>query len=392
MASTGVKKEDGSKKGSGGTGIEELQGYIYSGAKQNNQYSRTTKAIADYCGSRMSPGVWDLIINGEEKQFPAPAEPTGRVTEYSKVRYSREVDMWLRNKNDYNMDKACIFVLIRGQCVKQFWDILKSEELFEGLAKANDVAGLLALIRKLTFENKVSAQFEPCLIVKLIQTLLFTKQSKNEDAVTFYQWFLLALEALESVIGGPFVPFKYMEITTPRTEDNDAAQEETKTNKEVVKPILATQPEKYEQFRTCLFLNAIDRGRYKEWIDGLDTDYVAGTDKYPKNLREAFNQLKDRELKWKALKKANKHKPTTQAAGNHVESSFAQQESKANKESKATKPKSILKNKKTNRGNPHYHLYCDVCGGQGHPADQCTNIVSDSDSENEPTDCVGFGG
>jgi hypothetical protein len=113
-------KDSGKRVNGGGTGVEELQGYFYSGAKQNNQYTRTTKAIADYCGSRMSPGVWDLIINGEERKFVVPAEPSGRVTEYSKVRYSREVDMWLKNKNEYEMDKARIFILIRGQCVKTF--------------------------------------------------------------------------------------------------------------------------------------------------------------------------------------------------------------------------------------------------------------------------------
>jgi hypothetical protein len=275
--------------------VEELQGYFYSGTKQNNQYTRTTKAIADYCGSRMSPGVWDLIINGEERKFVVLVEPTGRVTEYSKVRYSREVDMWLKNKNEYEMDKARLFILIRGQCVKTFRDILESHDTFDELSRNNDVAGLLALIRELTFENKTSAQYDPYLIVRLFQTLFFMKQGDGEDAVMYYQYFLLTLEALESVAGGSFVPFKHIEIVKKQTEDSEIIESSSKDGQDVVKPLtvddfaLKVKEQDYEQFKTCLFLNSLDRGRYKDWIDGLDTSFVAGNDYYPKTLREAFN-------------------------------------------------------------------------------------------------------
>jgi hypothetical protein len=65
-------------------GIEELSGFVYSGNKQGNQYNWTTRALADYCGSQMSPGVWELIMNGVEAEIK---EPTGKVTECAKVSF-----------------------------------------------------------------------------------------------------------------------------------------------------------------------------------------------------------------------------------------------------------------------------------------------------------------
>ena len=109
-------------------GIKELKGFVYHGRKDNNQYNRTTKAIADYCGSKMTSGIWELIMKGEESDFPMPKEPKGKATEYSKVCFSREVDQCLRDRKEYTTDKARAFAIIRGQCVELFRSVLEGHD------------------------------------------------------------------------------------------------------------------------------------------------------------------------------------------------------------------------------------------------------------------------
>jgi hypothetical protein len=94
------------------SGIEELAGFVYNGSKQGNHYNRTTRALADYCGSRMYPGVWELIMNGTEATIEEPEEPTVRVTELVKVWYSRQVDRWMKAQDNYQRNKAKINIII----------------------------------------------------------------------------------------------------------------------------------------------------------------------------------------------------------------------------------------------------------------------------------------
>jgi hypothetical protein len=165
---------------------------------------------------------------------------------------------------------------------------------------------------------------------------------------------------------------------------------ETVDGKERRTTKIAIDETELAKFNTCIFLSGLDPVRHKDWVAELDTDYVANNDNYPKSMRDALKQAVDREDKIKRANKANhKKKPVQQTAGDRVEGSFAQGSTNNTEDT----PKSILKkNKKYSKGNPYYHLYCDVCGGQGHPSDQCANICSDSEGEYEPEDCVGFGG
>jgi hypothetical protein len=142
-------------------GIEELKGYNYTGSKLHNQYNQTTKAIADYCGSRMLPGVWELIMYGTEAVFTAPEEPKGKATEYSKVRFSREVEQWLKDKKEYDWDKLHIFIIIHGQCLYLFRNAVEEHDTFGCLAAKSNVVGLLVLIRELTYNTTVATQYGP---------------------------------------------------------------------------------------------------------------------------------------------------------------------------------------------------------------------------------------
>jgi hypothetical protein len=119
-----------------------------------------------------------------------------------------------------------------------------------------------------------------------------------------------------------------------------------------------------------MFLNSLDKGRHKQWLEYLDSEYLAGRNNYPKTLREAVEQAQHREKKICRNKARKEHKLAKKAEEekNSVESSFAQQAS--------NKPKSILKPKKYKISRKP--ITCRICGGKGHPSVQCSNIETDS--------------
>jgi hypothetical protein len=153
--------------------INELAGFVYNGNKHGNHYNRTTRALADYCGSRMYPGVWELIMDGKEATFDEPVEVSGKPTELQKVRYSREVDQWLKAKDDYRRDKAKITIIIRSLCVQSFRNTIEGHATYATL-RYDDVAGLLKLIREVTFNSTTANQYGPMLALTGITTILKT--------------------------------------------------------------------------------------------------------------------------------------------------------------------------------------------------------------------------
>jgi hypothetical protein len=238
------------------------------------------------------------------------------------------------------------------------------------------------------------------LALNSIVNILRTRQYEHEDATAYLQRLCLPMETAEDVCGGVFVPMNCIELveetddktpTTDSEEHNDTTAQRTTTRMEV-------NQKELEKFNVCIFLNGLDPARHKSWLTDLDTNFVANNDKYPKTIREALAQALDREEKLRKETKLNKHnkqKQPTQAAGERVESSFAQEttsifaKDKSKKDQDKIKP--ILRTTSYSvRNLPH--LFCRVCGGQGHPSDQCSNIVTDSDSDYEPSDYVGFSG
>jgi hypothetical protein len=93
----------------------------------------------------MYQGVWELIMNGREATFDAPKETPGKPTELQKVKYSREVDQWIKAKDDYCRDKAKIMIIIWSLCVQSFHNTIEGHATYATL-RYDDVAGLLKLI------------------------------------------------------------------------------------------------------------------------------------------------------------------------------------------------------------------------------------------------------
>jgi hypothetical protein len=301
-----VDAKEGKSKIYAPLGIDELAGYAYSGNKQGNQYNRTTRALADYCGSRMSPGVWELIVNGTEVKFEEPKEHnmTGKVSEFAKVKFSRLVDQWLQATEAYKKDKTKIVIIIRNLCVPAFRQSVEGHEQYSKL-EPHDVVGLLKLIRELTFNAKTATQYGPMTALSAIVTLLRMRQGDTEDATTYYHRMELPLEAIKDVCGGPLAPMSYLSIAEKVDADNNKTQE-----------IVVNQDE-LEKFNTCIFLLGLDPIRHKKWVAELDTDFVANNDNYPKTLREALAQAVDREDK---IKRNNKQKNKNEKNGRSAQS------------------------------------------------------------------------
>jgi hypothetical protein len=153
--------------------IDELSSFVYNGNKHGNHYNWTTRALADYCSSRMYPGVWELIMDGTEATFDEPQETSGKPTELQKVKYSWEVNQWLKAKEDYRRDKAKITIIIRSLCIQSFRNTIEGHGTYAKLCY-DDVAGLLKLIHEVTFNSTTATQYGPMLALTGINNILKT--------------------------------------------------------------------------------------------------------------------------------------------------------------------------------------------------------------------------
>jgi hypothetical protein len=230
-----------------------------------------------------------------------------------------------------------------------------------------------------------------------INNMFKTRQFENEDVITFVQRFKLPLELLEVVCGGPLVPFDYLEIRKPEGNESgiveqadavveradtvtDNNEDENTAQAKNMEPYIAAKDSEYKQFVACMFLNSLDKGRHKAWLEYLDSEYLAGRNNYPKTLREAVEQAQHREKKIRRNKARKEYKlaKKTEQGKDRVESSFAQQ---AGDKSTGDKPKSILKPKRYKISRKP--ITCRICGGKGHASAQCSNLETDSEQSSE---------
>jgi hypothetical protein len=168
------------------TGVEALKGYYYTGSQLNNQYNRTTRAIADYCCGplKMFPGIWELIVEETEVTIDEPTEPdpNATLTKLQEIKYSKQMEQYLRDTKEYGQDKTRVFIIIRGQCSSVFRGQIEEHPEYKDI-KRDDVIGLLTLIRNITYKS-TSIHYEPYLIIKTFDILFHSKQpQENEQMV-----------------------------------------------------------------------------------------------------------------------------------------------------------------------------------------------------------------
>ena len=99
-------------------GIAELNGYYFGHGDHGSgtRFNKTVEKIAEYCRVEVSKEIYNLIMYGEEPDFPEVEAPTGKpgvaVLRKFELDYKRELD----KKEDFQKDKCKAFGIVFGQC------------------------------------------------------------------------------------------------------------------------------------------------------------------------------------------------------------------------------------------------------------------------------------
>jgi hypothetical protein len=151
---------------------EELGEHVYKigSSDQADTFVRTTEAIADYVGVNYGWAMRVLVKNRKEKVFTKPARPTaakvttrsqsgtetevlGSVSSAQMVDYKAELDNYLRDTQEYQENKAKVFVVILGQCTVAVMSRLETGGGLNDLEINLDVLGLLEKLESMAFST-----------------------------------------------------------------------------------------------------------------------------------------------------------------------------------------------------------------------------------------------
>lgn len=267
-----TSKKDGKKNWNGKgeqIGIEELRGqfYIYGSKGQQERFTKTTKAVAEYAGSTCGKDMWELVHNQKEATFPEPPEPKEDASRAAMEKYKMLFRMSIEDKKQYDKDKSRMFRIIMGQCKLSMKNKIESMAEYPKLEEDDDVVGLLAMMKQVAFSAE-KVQYEFWTKQAMMRKLITMKQDK-ESITGFHKRFMAQLEVTEQA-WGKLIPH---EMKGKPTAEQEAAR---------------------DKFLACVFLAGVDRSRSKGAINDLSNDFLGGSDCYPESIPAMLNYLNNR--------------------------------------------------------------------------------------------------
>ena len=140
--------------------------------------------------------------------------------------YKRQQD----KKEDHQKDKCKAFGIILGQCKEMTKEVVKADRSFKSLEKADDVVGLLKLLRDVCYGTDKKRYIEWVRQAQLRRTVRFSQQY-GESIQKYATNFLEQVKALEDIYG-TLVPTKEMTKQVERSRivgEGDDEHEETYT-------------------------------------------------------------------------------------------------------------------------------------------------------------------
>ena len=325
-------------------GIPELKGYYFGHGDHNagTRFNKTVEKIAEYCRIEISKEIYNLILYGEAPDFPEIPVPSGsKVPPAVLKKYEMDYKRQLDQKEDFEKDMCKAFGIILGQCRELTKEVVKSDKSYKALERADNVTGLLSLLRDLCYGTNKKRYARWIQQAQLRRTVNFSQQT-TETIQQFGANFVEQVKTYEDLCG-PLVPVKDLIRKVERTRtvgEGDDAVEETYT--ELVLADEADIQKARDEFIACIFLAGVDRKLYKGAIDEMNNDFMRHGKAYPGDVSSMLTWL----LKRRGNTSNNKEDDTTDG----VLTSFAQIRSK-------------LKRK------------CAHCGETGHLAWDCFKLT-----------------
>jgi hypothetical protein len=264
-----------------GGAVGDLNGKVYGLAtvgKQANQYTNTTKAIAEYVGREYGYEMKLLVQQGKESEPVEPLYPSAgtggsTVSDQDKAIWSKKYDLFLKKQDRYEDNKAKVFSIVFGQCEKAMKNQVESDPKYQSVETTNDVAGLLKIIKNLAF-NANERKYPSLQAAEAWKNLMKARQGNMEDLVDWHKRFTSLVEMVERSYGA-VAPEKI------------AKQNESAYKNDADGTVKAER----DKMLAYMFMKGSNWNHYGQLIKDLADDYALGTDKYPDNVETALQVL-----------------------------------------------------------------------------------------------------
>ena len=282
--------------------IPGLPMYHYGAKNHSDEYVKTTEAIGNYVGREFGKNMRMIVLKGKEHppKLPNPPDAVEDKDDVVSVvvwkAYEKGVDHYYKEDTKYREQKSRVFVIIMGQCTTAMKHKVEGSKGYDEMETNDDVVALLQLIKDLSFTN-TNVQYPFFAVADQWRRVGLLHQFKDEPITTYYNRWMAHVEALESQYG-PLVPNELVDDTNG-----------------------IDKPEAGQRFKACLFLLAVDRGRYGNVLEELNNQYLNGLKTYPLSVEGAVSMLTHRMTTGKqSLNNNNKQSGSGQPSADQVES------------------------------------------------------------------------
>ena len=264
----------------------DLKGHIYdcSDVRQPDQYTKTTKEIAEYVGRTYTYGG-DVRLAVETLTLPiltTPVDPPDGANRTETRIWEKTVDEHVRQRSHLAENIKTLYSLVWGQCTDIMRQKLEAHETFTGVSNTGDGLGLLKLVTSVAFQFQ-SQKYLPHALHEALKRYYNCSQGKFATAQAYLQHFQNVLAVVTEsgglIAGHPGV--ENMIIAEGNIERGDLTEGQLKE----------VQEQTTARSTAMAFLLGCDRARYSRLIDDLENDYLQGRYHYPKTVAEAYNLL-----------------------------------------------------------------------------------------------------
>lgn len=327
---------------------KDLQGWVYTydTAARAYQYAKTTEAITEWVklNMRYPMDIWGLMTTLKEPDQNEwlPKQPTNIEDEETrKLVFSGEIKKYMKRKEEFENNRCNVFSIVLGQCSDSLQSKLKGQDGWEAMYEENDLQKLMKSV-KVWMLNTEGSRCPTAAADAALAALYRLRQNRYESLDEYRKRFTAATEVLEHIdvnlqkalVGLADKCLK--ENGSTRTLATSAGLEEA-------------EKKAFDKFLACRFISAADKARYANVMIYLENEFVAGSDKFPKDVTTAYNYLEN-------LKRGVFYTDTPSNDG----VSFAQSEGSADRDGRdhqAGQPKGTK---------DRSHIQCFRCGEYGH--------------------------
>lgn len=309
---------------------------------QVDVFAETTKVIGEYVGKEFGHEMKLLVTQGKETTFPVPILPENASRQHE-LMWSKDYDLHLKKKNQYEEQKAKVFTTILGQCDETMKNRVEGHSEFQKCEQDCDVISLMKLIKESAF-NSNEKQYPPRQAGMALKQLVTVHQQEDESLVAYYNRFIELSERAGRMYG-ELIPGAI--VLKDGGKESKGVKEANARN----------------QLLASLFMEGGNRG-FKPMLRDLESDFALGASLYPGTPAEALQVMMVYETNpiYKAIMRKLKKKKASDEDSGIYEQNFMM-----------TKMEMIKKG------------LCFKCGEKGHKAQDCPNEgkKEDKNAENE---------